>query len=150
MVRIFLFSTCNVNPSCASQATSSSNKSHTLSNVVQMKSVSSANRKSNKGLGSLSKRQAFQLPFSHAMKTKPFVAPNQINVGQVHILDAHHREYFIHSSRCHLLCPKFMRCSIQIKCSEVLCCPAAVHNAFHSILSSCGSSAWICPKPSIQ
>ena len=51
VVKIFVFfSRFNVKPTCASEATSSSNKRHVLSNVVQNKSMSSANRKSNKGL----------------------------------------------------------------------------------------------------
>ena len=44
------FSTFNVKPTSASEATSSSNKRHALSNVVQNTNMSAANGGSNKGL----------------------------------------------------------------------------------------------------
>ena len=46
----FSFLRFDVKPTRASEATSSSNKRHALSNVLQNKSMSSANRNSNKGL----------------------------------------------------------------------------------------------------
>ena len=75
VVKIFvLFLRFNVKSTCASEATSSSNKRHALSNVVQNKGMSSANRKSNKGWPS--SRDNPELPFSHAMRTRPSLVPN--------------------------------------------------------------------------
>ena len=50
VVKMFVFFTFNVKPTSASEATSSSNKRHALSNVVENTNMSSANRRSNKGL----------------------------------------------------------------------------------------------------
>ena len=44
-----------------------------------------------------------QLPFSHAMRTRPFPAPRWTNEDLVHIPDVHHHEYQIHGCQHHVL-----------------------------------------------
>ena len=130
VVKIFVFFRVNVKPTCASEATSSSNKRHALSNVVQKKkSMSSANRKSNKGLRPSSRDNPSASIFARhedkaisstelnkrGLSTHPWRTPPRILNPQL-------------SVSCSLttpVCPKYTHCSIQIKCSEIPCCRSA-------------------------
>ena len=137
-----------IKPTCASEATSPSNKRHALSNVMLNKGMSSANHKSNKGFRPSSKKNPSTSilarhedktifssefnrrgPSTHPWRTPPRILNPQLSVSC--LLST-------------LVCPKYTHGGIQIKCSEILCCPGAVHSAFQSIFRShFGSSVWL-------